>query len=95
MCRSKLADSALGAIVTHAVVTSDGNFILAAESGNVMYWSVDEKIVVFKEEQKDMLQVMDRCTKGKVHFQDNPDSPCRFFCTTTNVRVLWCPRFLI
>ena len=34
----KLADSALGAIVTHAVVTSDGEHIAAAESGFVIYW---------------------------------------------------------
>jgi hypothetical protein len=52
-----LADSALGAIVTHAVVTDDGKFILAAESGNVMYWNVAEKVVIFKEEQKDIQQV--------------------------------------
>ena len=35
----KLADSALGAIVTHAVVTSDGEHIAAAESGFVIYWN--------------------------------------------------------
>ena len=56
--RSKLADSALGAIVTHAMVTNAGDFILAAESGNVMYWSVQDKVVVFKEEQTDILQVI-------------------------------------
>ena len=55
--RSKLADSALGAIVTHAVVTLDGKYILAAESGNVMYWDVAEKVVIFKEEQRDIQQV--------------------------------------
>ncbi len=55
--RAKLADSALGAIVTHAVVTLDGRHILAAESGNVMYWSVDDQVVTFKEEQRDILQV--------------------------------------
>ncbi len=58
--RAKLADSALGAIVTHAVVTLEGDFILAAESGNVMYWSVAEQVVVFKEEQRDILQVRKR-----------------------------------
>ena len=57
VARSKLADSALGAIVTHAVVTLDGKYILAAESGNIMYWDVAEKVVVFKEEQKDIQQV--------------------------------------
>lgn len=54
----KLADSALGAIVTHAFVTSDGEHIVAAESGFVIYWNVEEKKVFFKEEQKDILQVM-------------------------------------
>ena len=55
--RAKLADSALGAIVTHAEVTLEGRHILAAESGNVMYWSVDDQVVIFKEEQRDILQV--------------------------------------
>ena len=53
----KLADSALGAIVTHAIVCVSGEFIVAAESGFVIYWNVKEKVVVFKEEQKDILQV--------------------------------------
>ena len=33
--KSKLADSALGAIITHAIVTSAGKYIIAAES---VYW---------------------------------------------------------
>lgn len=53
----KLADSALGAIVTHATVCESGEFIIAAESGFVIYWNVQEKVVIFKEEQKDILQV--------------------------------------
>eukprot|EP00095_Tigriopus_kingsejongensis_P001882 maker-scaffold70_size417918-snap-gene-3.18 protein:Tk01882 transcript:maker-scaffold70_size417918-snap-gene-3.18-mRNA-1 annotation:"leucine-rich repeat and wd repeat-containing protein kiaa1239-like" len=56
--QSKLADSALGAIVTHALVTNDGQYIIAAESGLVLIWSVSQKVVLFKEEQKDILQVM-------------------------------------
>lgn len=55
--KSKLADSALGAIVTHALITKSGEYILAAESGNVMYWNVAEKVVIYKEEQKEILQV--------------------------------------
>ena len=31
----KLANAALGAIVTHALVNSDGTYIVASESGNV------------------------------------------------------------
>ncbi len=34
------------------------NPIVAAESGFVIYWKVDEEKVIFKEEQKDILQVM-------------------------------------
>jgi hypothetical protein len=34
----QLANAALGAIVTHALVNKDGNFIVAAESGdNLLY----------------------------------------------------------
>ena len=56
--KSKLADSALGAIVTHALVTSSGEYIIAAESGFVIYWNVAKEEVLYKEEQKDILQVM-------------------------------------
>ena len=55
---SKLADSALGAIVTHAKVTSSGQFIISAESGYVLYWNVAAKEVVYKEQQKDILQLL-------------------------------------
>ena len=54
---SKLADSALGAIVTHAKVTSCGKFIIAAESGYLIYWDISKKEVIYKEQQKDILQV--------------------------------------
>ena len=56
--KSKLAESTLGAIVSHALVTEDGKYIVAAESGFVLYWKVNEEKVTFKEEQKNILQVM-------------------------------------
>ena len=56
--QSKLADNALGAIVTHAEVTQYGDYIIAAESGYVIYWDVEEETVVFKEEQKNVLQLL-------------------------------------
>ena len=56
--KSKLAHSQLGAIVTHALVTDNGEYIVAAESGFVLYWKVNEEKVTFKEEQKNILQVM-------------------------------------
>ena len=44
--------------MTHAEVVDNGEYIIAAESGNVLYWKVDEEKVIFKEEQKDVLQLM-------------------------------------
>ena len=46
--QAKLADSTLGAIVSHALVTDNGEYVIASESGNVLYWKVDEKRVYFK-----------------------------------------------
>ena len=54
----KLTDSALGAIVTHASITSNGETIVSAESGSLIYWNVADRKVIFKERQTDMLQVM-------------------------------------
>jgi WD40 repeat protein len=55
---TKLADSSIGAIVTHAKVTSSGEYIIAAESGYLIYWDISKKEVIYKEEQKDILQIM-------------------------------------
>jgi len=44
-----LANTALGAIVTHAVVNNDGDHIVAAESGEVLYWNLASKSIVFRE----------------------------------------------
>ena len=46
--QAKLADSTLGAIVSHALVTDNGEYVIASESGNVLYWKLDEKRVTFK-----------------------------------------------
>ena len=56
--KSKLADSALGAIVTHAVVTKSGEYVIAAESGFVIYWNIENEKVIFKEEQKSVFQII-------------------------------------
>ena len=65
--KTKLADSALGAIVTHAEVTDNGEYIVAAESGFVIYWKVSEEAVIYKEEQKDILQVWKVSKNATVH----------------------------
>lgn len=56
--KSKLSDSAMGAIITHAEITDDGKYIVAAESGYVEYWNVEKESVIFKEEQRNILQVV-------------------------------------
>ena len=56
--KRKLAYSALGAIVTHAIVTKAGNYVIAAESGFVIYWDIELSKVMFKEEQKSIFQIM-------------------------------------
>ena len=52
-----LANSALGAIITHALVTEDGGITVAAESGDVLYWNMEERKVIFQEKQPDVLQI--------------------------------------
>ena len=52
-----LANSALGAIITHALVTEDGSITVAAESGDVLYWNMEERKVIFQEKQPDVLQI--------------------------------------
>ena len=48
----------MGAIITHAEITDNGEYIIASESGHVLYWKVKEEKVVFKEEQKNVLQII-------------------------------------
>ncbi|ROT75470.1 putative NACHT and WD repeat domain-containing protein 2 isoform X2 [Penaeus vannamei] len=55
---SKLADSPLGAIVTHAKITNNSRYIVSTESGNVLFWMVRAEAVVFKAEQKNVHQLM-------------------------------------
>ncbi|XP_026300938.1 NACHT and WD repeat domain-containing protein 2 isoform X2 [Apis mellifera] len=54
---SKLADSPLGAIVTHACITHDGKYIVSTESGNVLIWNRITEQVLFKEEQQHVRQL--------------------------------------
>nr|CAI5835187.1 unnamed protein product [Callosobruchus analis] len=54
---AKLADSPLGAIVTHAMITPDGKYIISAESGNFLIWLRLTQMVIFKEEQPGIRQL--------------------------------------
>ncbi|XP_052126754.1 NACHT and WD repeat domain-containing protein 2, partial [Frankliniella occidentalis] len=54
---TRLADSPLGAIVTHAAITQDGRYIVSAESGNILIWNRLTEQVLFKEEQQGVRQL--------------------------------------
>jgi hypothetical protein len=60
----KLADSPLGAIVTHAMISKSGKHVITAESGHVLVWDLFESSVCFKQEQSDLKQLffMDKDT---------------------------------
>ena len=43
--RFVLANSSLGAIITRAVLAEDGLHLAAAESGDLLYWSLQSRYV--------------------------------------------------
>ena len=65
-----LANSSLGAIITHAVLTEDGTHLAAAESGDLVYWSLQSRLVIFSEKlpginQLELNKQNDKCLVGK------------------------------
>lgn len=54
---SKLADSPLGAIVTHAEVTSDGKYIISSETGKVLIWNRVSEQVIYRDDQPGIQQI--------------------------------------
>lgn len=54
---SKLADSRLGAIVTHAEITSDGKYIVSSETGKFIIWNRVSEQVLCREDLPGIQQV--------------------------------------
>lgn len=54
---SKLADSHLGAIVTHAEITADGKYIVSSETGKLLIWNRVSEQVLFRDEQPGIQQI--------------------------------------
>jgi WD40 repeat protein len=52
-----LANTALGAIITHALVTDSGSHIVSAESGDLLYWDLNTREVVFQQHQENIQQI--------------------------------------
>ncbi|XP_060534320.1 NACHT and WD repeat domain-containing protein 2 [Cylas formicarius] len=72
---AKLADSPLGAIVTHAIITPDGKYIISAETGNVLIWLRLTQRVIFKEEQPGVKQLSLMEGGGKILSISKPSNP--------------------
>ncbi|XP_049825029.1 NACHT and WD repeat domain-containing protein 2 [Aethina tumida] len=71
----KLADSPLGAIVTHAIITPDGKYIISAETGNLLIWLRLTQQVVFKDEQPGIKQLTLIDSGTKVLSISKPSNP--------------------
>lgn len=72
---TKLADSPLGAIVTHALITPDGKYIISAESGNILIWHRLTEQVIFKDEQPGIRQLTLMEDGNKVLAISKPSNP--------------------
>ncbi|GAB6024674.1 hypothetical protein CHUAL_009808 [Chamberlinius hualienensis] len=82
---TKLADSPLGAIITHACITRNGRYIVAIECDNFLLWNIDDDdILLHKSEQKNVKQLalFDDDTKALAVSRD-VDGKCR--CTVRNI----------
>lgn len=72
---SKLADSHLGAIVTHAEITPDGKYIISSETGKLLIWNRVSEQVLFRDDQPGIQQVK---------FLDGGDKVLAISCANIN-----------
>lgn len=54
---TKLADSPLGAIVTHADITPDGRYIISSETGKFLIWNRISEQVIYRDDQPGIQQI--------------------------------------
>lgn len=54
---TKLADSPLGAIVTHAEITPDGRYIISSETGKFLIWNRVSEQVIYRDDQPGIQQI--------------------------------------
>ncbi|XP_015115878.1 NACHT and WD repeat domain-containing protein 2 [Diachasma alloeum] len=85
---SKLADSPLGAIVTHASITHDGKFIVSTESGNLLIWNRITEQVLFKEEQPGIRQLTLLQESTKCLAVSRPSNPIGVECMKTTATLV-------
>lgn len=54
---SRLADSPLGAIVTHAEISPNGRYIVSSETGKIIVWNRVTEQVLYKDDQPGIQQI--------------------------------------
>lgn len=54
---SKLADSPLGAVVTHAEISPNSRFIISSETGKLLIWNRVTEQVLFRDDQPGIQQI--------------------------------------
>ena len=47
----------MGAIVTQAIVNEEGDTVIAAESGEILFWNLESKSVVYSDEARGVVQI--------------------------------------
>lgn len=52
-----MADSHLGAIVTHAEITPDGKYIISSETGKLLIWNRVSEQVLYRDDQPGIQQI--------------------------------------
>ena len=55
--RYTLAKNEMGAIVTHAVVNEEGDTVIAAESGEILFWDLETRSPVYSDEARGVVQI--------------------------------------
>lgn len=73
---SKLADSPLGAIVTHAEITPDSRYIISSETGKLLIWNRITEQVLFRDDQPGIQQIT---------LLDNGDKVLTVSCPKINI----------
>ncbi len=54
-----VADNPMGGFITDVVLTSDGKYLLTAESGYIRVWNVKHKVVLQKIQQASVVQLLE------------------------------------
>ncbi|XP_064648000.1 NACHT and WD repeat domain-containing protein 2-like [Lineus longissimus] len=56
--KSTLAHTGASAIVSHALITANAEYVVSAESGNVLIWDVEKEKMIKMDPQKDVLMLL-------------------------------------